>query len=156
MTNLSDSIRIPGHWDIAYNYAAGPTATRFFNELRESKRILATRCARCGRTIIPPRSFCERDFIPCDEWVEVGPSGTVQSFTVTYEKFAGLREPPFVVALIRLDGSTSSLAHFLGEVDPASPEALFASVKAGFRVEAVFKEIRSGSILDIDYFRPVA
>jgi uncharacterized OB-fold protein len=149
------SIRIPGRWDIPYNYAAGAAASRFFTELKESKRILATRCPRCHRTLVPPRSFCERDFVRCDEWVEVGPGGEVASFTVTFEQFAGLKEPPYVIALIKLDGSTTSLAHFLGEVDARDPHKLFAQVKAGLRVEAVFRKERRGNILDIEYFRPV-
>ena len=149
---LSRWIRIPGRWDIPYSYAAGEAATRFFTELRDSKRILATKCPACGRTLLPPRSFCERDFVRCDEWVEVGPQGVVETFTVTVEAFTGLREPPYVVALIKLDGSTTSLAHFLGEVDATDPVQLFDQVKRGLRVEAVFRSERVGNILDIEYF----
>jgi len=150
-----DSIKIPGRWDIPYEYAAGKTATRFFRELRDHQRILARRCPSCQRTLLPPRSFCERCFVSTDEWVEVGPEGKVESFTVTYQSFPGLRKPPYTIALIRLDGASMSLAHFLGEIDPTKPKAIMERLQKGLRVVAVFKKERTGSILDIEYFRPV-
>lgn len=148
-------IRIPGRWDIPYEYAAGATATRFFREMKDHKRIMATKCPKCGRVLLPPRPFCERCFVNADTWVEVGPGGTVQAFTITFEAFAGLRKPPFIIALIKLDGAATSMAHFLGDIEWKDPRDVLERVRAGLRVAAVFKEERQGSILDIDYFRPV-
>ena len=156
MESQERSTRIAGRWDIPYEYAAGVTATRFFQELKDHQRILGRRCPECRRVLLPPRAFCERCFVRTDEWVEVGPKGYVETFTVTYEAFAGLRQPPYVIGLIKLDGASTKLAHFVGEVNATKPDALLARVKDGFRVEAVFKTERHGSILDIEYFRPVA
>jgi len=50
--------------------------------------------------------------------------------------------------IIRLDGSTTGLVHLLGEVDPAA-------LHPGLRVEPVFRDQRTGHILDISHFRPV-
>lgn len=149
-------IRIPGRWDIPYRYAAGATASRFFTELRDHGRLMATVCPSCDAVLLPPRSFCEKCFVRTSDWIEVGPQGTVDTFTITYEGFAGLAEGPTVLALISVDGATTSIPHFLGEVDTSSPARLLDQVKEGFRVEAVFKEERQGSILDIAYFRPIA
>ena len=59
-------------------------------------------------------------------------------------------EEPQLPAVIRLDGtSEGGFLHLLGEVAPDD-------VRAGMQVEAVWKPMddRSGSILDIAYFRP--
>jgi uncharacterized OB-fold protein len=57
-------------------------------------------------------------------------------------------KPPFAYGIILLDGASTGMVHFLGEVD-------FEEIKPGIRVEAVFKDERIGDILDIRYFRPV-
>lgn len=151
----SNAVKIAGHWDIPYEYAAGASAARFFEELKTNQRIMATRCPSCERTLLPPRAFCERCFVPTSEWVEVGPKGTVDSFTITYQAFPGLPDPPYTIALIKLDRASTSLAHFLSGVDAKNPEGILDRIKAGLRVEAVFKPERRGSILDIESFRPV-
>jgi uncharacterized protein len=147
--------KISGHWNIPYEYAAGATASRFFDELKNNQRIMATRCSSCKRTLLPPRAFCERCFVEISDWVEVGPEGVVNSFTVTYQSFPGLPDPPYTIALIKLDHASTCLAHFLGEIDATQPIKLLARVKAGLRVRARFKEERRGSILDIQCFVPV-
>ena len=61
-------------------------------------------------------------------------------------------DPPELPAVIRLDGaSQGGFLHKLGEVAPDD-------VAIGMAVEAVWRplEERTGSILDIAYFRPVA
>lgn len=154
MTEEHELMRIKGAWNIPYSYSAGATATRFFRELRDAQRILATKCPRCERVLVPPRPFCERCFVATDEWLEVGPSGTVETFTITYATFVGLRKPPFAIALIRLDGASTALAHFL-DVDISDPHALFDRVKRGLRVAPVFRSERTGSVLDIEHFTPI-
>ena len=47
----------------------------------------------------------------------------------------------------QLDGADAGLVHFINEIKPED-------VKIGMRVEALFKEDRIGSILDIKYFKP--
>jgi uncharacterized OB-fold protein len=59
-------------------------------------------------------------------------------------------DPPEIPAVIRLDGaSEGGFLHMLSEVAPDD-------VSIGMEVEAVWKPAgeRSGSILDIEYFRP--
>ncbi|MDP9330670.1 MAG: hypothetical protein M3P11_08550 [Actinomycetota bacterium] len=60
-------------------------------------------------------------------------------------------DPPEIPAVIRLDGaSQGGFLHMLGEIRPED-------VAIGLAVEAVWKpaEERTGSILDISYFRPI-
>jgi hypothetical protein len=67
----------------------------------------------------------------------------------------GLPTPPYAIALIKLDGADTAMAHLLGEVDLSDAQAIGRKIKVGMRVRASFKENRNGSILDIEYFRPI-
>ena len=66
-----DLLIIPAHWNFEYRYFAGATATRFFRELREDRRIMGTRCDGCKRTLVPARAYCDACFLPTSEWVEI-------------------------------------------------------------------------------------
>jgi acetyl-CoA C-acetyltransferase len=137
--------------DTLYDWDAGEAIGAFLDGLRE-QRILATTCVSCGRTLVPPRKFCERCFRPTDGWTEVPQTGTVETFSICHVTW-DMRplEEPQLPAVIRLDGtSEGGFLHLLGEVAPDD-------VRAGMAVEAVWKpgEDRAGSILDIAYFRPL-
>jgi uncharacterized OB-fold protein len=137
--------------DAVYDWDAGDAIGAFLDGLRE-QRILATTCDSCGRTLVPPRKFCERCFRPTDGWTEVPHTGTVETFSICHVTWdMQPLEEPQLPAVIRLDGtSEGGFLHLLGEVAPDD-------VRAGMQVEAVWKPMddRSGSILDIAYFRPV-
>ena len=53
-----------------YEWDAGEAMGAFLEGLRDG-RIVATYCASCERTLVPPRKFCERCFRPTDAWTEV-------------------------------------------------------------------------------------
>jgi len=142
---------IPGKWEIPYRHSAGKFATRFFNELKNGK-IMGVKCSKCGRVLIPPRSFCERCFTPIEEWVEVKDTGVIETFTICYEKFTGLPDPPYTVAVIKLDGADTGMMHFIGGVDLSDPKKAIEKIKVGARVKAKWRAERTGSILDIEYF----
>ncbi|MGH2679571.1 MAG: Zn-ribbon domain-containing OB-fold protein [Actinomycetota bacterium] len=137
--------------DTAYDWDAGEAIGAFLDGLRD-RRILATTCVSCGRTLVPPRKFCERCFRPTDGWTEVPQTGDVETFSICHVTW-DMRplEEPQIPAVIRLDGtSEGGFLHLLGEVAPDD-------VRAGMKVEAVWKPDgdRAGSILDIAYFRPL-
>ncbi len=154
MAAEQEPIIIPGRWDLPFRYTAGRVASHFLNALKE-KRILGLRCFRCRRVLMPPRPFCERCFVPLEEWVEVGQEGTLEAFTVTYARFTGLPEPPYCTILVKLDGADTALQHLLGEVELADVGRMRAEVRIGMRVGAVWREEREGSIRDILHFRPL-
>ena len=135
----------------ATSWDAGEAIGAFLDGLRE-QRILATTCISCGRTLVPPRKFCERCFRPTDGWTEVPQTGNVETFSICHVTW-DMRplDVPQIPAVIRLDGtSEGGFLHLLGEVAPDD-------VRAGMEVEAVWKPAgeRAGSILDIRYFRPL-
>jgi hypothetical protein len=126
--------------------------SRFLEELKEGK-IIARRCRRCGRIMVPPRMFCERCFRPTDEWVYVKDTGIVNTYSISYLAADASRlEEPIIVAVIELDGASEGMGilHYLGEVAPDE-------VDFGMRVKAVWKppEQRIGAITDIRYFKPI-
>ena len=136
--------------DARYAWDPGDAMGAFLDGLRD-ERILATTCASCGRTLVPPRAFCERCFRPTDAWLELAATGTVETFSICHVTW-DMRplEEPELPAVIRIDGSSDGgFLHKLGEVAPDD-------VRIGMAVEAVWKPMddRTGSILDIAYFRP--
>lgn len=143
-------IHYKGRIKVPYKWAAGETASRFFSELRDNKRLWAKRCVACNLTHFPPKKICHRCFEETAEWVEVEPSGELISYTTVhyYEKNVHPRKPPFRFGLIRLDGADTAFIHMLDECGAGV-------LKTGLRVEAVFREERRADMLDICYFRPV-
>ncbi|MCI0637087.1 MAG: OB-fold domain-containing protein [Actinobacteria bacterium] len=94
--------------------------------------------------------FCERCFRATDAWRQVEDTGTVQTYSICYVRWdmEPLSEPE-IPAVIAIDGSDGGFLHMLGDVAPDD-------VTIGMAVEAVWKPVgeRTGSILDIAYFRP--
>jgi uncharacterized protein len=140
-----------GQIPVAHRYTPGVAGEAFFRALKDRGEFTASRCESCGITYCPPRLFCERCFAgPFDADLIVGPQGTVRSFTVGYVGVEGQPlEEPSAVGLIQLDGADTVVVHFL--VDGGE-------LVAGARVEPVFvaKRSRTGSILDVRGFRPIA
>jgi uncharacterized OB-fold protein len=135
-----------------YSWDTGEAVSRFLAELKNGK-IIARKCKSCGRTLIPPRMFCERDFVPTDEWVYVKDTGTVKTYSISYlaADASRLREP-IVVAVVDIDGASDGMGmlHILKGVSKDQ-------IRIGMRVKAVWKPKakRRGAITDIDHFEPL-
>lgn len=149
MAAPTEPIVIEGEWHIPYLYSAGTVPSRFLIELRDNARVMGTRCGNCKRVLVPARAFCADCFSKLDDWVEVGPGGVVETFTVCRESYQGLPEPPFVTALVKLDGADTGIVNFLTGVDPNRPEA----ITPGMKVRAVFAEQR-GPAMSAFHFEP--
>jgi hypothetical protein len=132
-----------------YAWDAGVAIGRFLDGLREGT-IWGRECRNCERVLVPPRMFCERCFRGTDAWKQVENTGVVQTFSICNVRWdmQPLDEPE-LPAVISIDGSDGGLLHTLGEVKPDE-------VTIGMKVEAVWKPVgeRTGSILDIAYFKP--
>jgi uncharacterized OB-fold protein len=150
--NKIDEIKAwPGEIPIHSRYTCGLAGEKFFRTIMESGQLLGTHCPSCQYTYVPPTLFCERCFTRLEDWVEVGPEGMVDSFTVLHITLDGTPlDEPDVLALIQLDGADSVLVHRLGGVS-------LDELRIGMRVKAVFepRRKRKGSILDIRHFVPV-
>lgn len=137
--------------DFTYNYRVGPYMERFIKGLGE-KKILGVKCPECKKVVVPPRKVCGVCNKILDEWVEVGPEGTVENYTVGHVKLnKGLVEqadPPVLLALVKLDGASSLLPAKIEGIDSGE-------LKNGLKVKAIFKDQPEDSLDDLDHFEPV-
>jgi uncharacterized OB-fold protein len=128
-----DEIRYwPGDMPVEHRYTPGVAGEVFFTALRDRGVLLGSRCESCSYT-------------------EVGPQGTLVSFTIG---FVGIEGEPLdeteTFGLVRLDGADAVLLHRMLDVGDEPLEI-------GERVEAVIRNPngREGSILDIEGFRAI-
>jgi uncharacterized OB-fold protein len=153
MSLIEGNPHAPGAWvgnlPVTSRYTFGLAGERFFRAIKDEGRIFGTHCPKCNHTYVPAASFCERCLSELTDWIDVGTVGEVYTFTLLYENYDGSRrEIPEIVAFIRFgDGG---LVHRLAEADPDA-------IEIGTHAEAVFKPQaeRTGSILDILYFKPL-
>lgn len=135
--------------DLPLAYAAGETASKFFFELRDSKRIFGTRCRRCNKVYCPPRKVCPQCYSQMNEWVELSGKGVLKSFTVVHSSFSHLPfAPPLIYGVIKLEGADNNFVHLIAGAKPEE-------ITTGMLLEPVFRDERKGSILDITYFQPL-
>jgi uncharacterized OB-fold protein len=144
-----DSFVIDGKLALPYQYFAGRTGSRFLITLRDEKKIKGLRCEKCNKTFIPPRSTCERCFSDIsDNWVELRNGGIVTGFTIVrYAEPHQPLEPPYILALIKLDGADTPIPHLVKGIP-------ISQMKVGLKVTAVFAKETTSTIMDIDHFRP--
>jgi uncharacterized OB-fold protein len=142
---VDQPLRAPLEIGFDYTRSLGPVLSQFMTALAGG-RILGSRGAD-GRVHAPPFEYDPVTFAPPAELVEVGPEGTVTSWTWV-EPLAG--QPlahPFGWALIRLDGADTAMLH---AVDAGSP----AAMAMGMRVRVRWAASRAGHIRDIACFEP--
>lgn len=137
---------ISGGMPVAFHYTPGVGNTAFFEALRDRGVLLGSRCEACAYTYLPARIFCERCFAELEADTECGPGGTLESFTVGH---AGIDGEPLeevaTIGLVKLDSADTVLMHYLLDDGPW---------EIGGRVDTVMREERTGSIVDIEGFRP--
>ena len=134
-----------------YTRSVGPVLGRFLGALKEA-RIEGIRTAS-GKVLVPPAEYDPETAATLSQndgdFVEVGPAGTVQSWTWVVRP--NDKQPlgrPFAWALVLLDGADTALLHAVDAGDPAS-------MSTGMRVTARWREQRTGMITDIECFEPV-
>jgi len=147
---FEDSFIVEGKMALPFTYFAGRVGSTFITTLRDKKKILGVKCPKCNMVYVPPRQTCERDLTDIrDNWVELGNTGEVTNFTVVrYDDKHLPRKAPFIMAMIRLDGADTPFVHILEGIKPGD-------VEVGMKVEAVFADETTSTILDLDHFEPV-
>ena len=145
--NSMESIVVHRDFHIQHGYWTGPTIGKFLTELRDNKRIVGNKCVNCNIVFTPPVDICPKCFTTPSEWVEVKDTGTMVAHTVVYHHFPGQpMDPPYVLGLIKLDGSDTNMVHLIDLVGNSY------ILKNGMRVKAVWEEEREGNIRDIKHF----
>jgi uncharacterized OB-fold protein len=143
---VDQPLRAPLEIGFDYTRSLGPVLSQFMTALA-GRRILGSRGAD-GRVHAPPFEYDPVTFAPPAELVEVGPEGTVTSWTWAGRPLEG--QPlahPFGWALIRLDGADTAMLH---AVDAGSA----AAMRTGMRVRARWADRPAGHIRDIACFEP--
>jgi len=139
-----------GRIKVPYTWSVGEVGSRFFAELRDNRKIFGKRCPACNKVLVPARKICGPCSRQTGDWVEVKDEGTVLTFTVVrYPSDVQPLKPPFGYGIIKLDGADTGMTHLLYGSDPST-------WRTGMRVKAVFRGKRTGNILDISYFEPIA
>ncbi len=140
--------------DLKYAWSSGKATSRFLEGLRDGE-LWGRSCRGCGRTMVPPRMYCESCFRPTDAWVKLRDTGRVVTYSVSYVNADATRregKEPIVVAVIEIEGASPMMGmlHLLGEVS-------LDELAVGMRVGAVWKpkSERKGAITDIRYFAPL-
>lgn len=140
---------------LPYKFATGPVFSRFYEGLKEEK-LLANICPKCEKVLVPPRTFCPECNVDMDRWVEASQVGEVVSWTVANYGFFGMPvPPPFIGALIRLDGTDCDFLHLIGGIDLTDIDSAKGVIKRGTRVRAVWSDKKRGHMLDVKYFEPI-
>ncbi|MEW2358070.1 OB-fold domain-containing protein [Spirillospora sp. NPDC029432] len=137
-----------------YTRSVGPVIGRFLTELRDG-RLVGVRTAG-GKVLVPPLEYDPADGeAVTDEFVEVGPAGTVRTWSwVSRPLKTHPLDRPFAWAMVRMDGADTDLLHALDmgvfEEGADAPKTL----KTGMRVRPKWRAERAGAIGDIECFRP--
>ncbi len=135
-------------WNITYEHALGETASWFFTQIRDNAKLYGRRCAKTGRVLVPPRAFSDQTLEPTTEWVEVGPGGRIETFTIVYEAFNDLPPPPYAFGYVLLDGADTAIGGFFRGINLKDPAKAATMLKLGTRVVTRFADERKGSVLD--------
>ena len=132
---------------IDYRYTMGGQS-KFFIELMNNKKLLGTKCTKCGKIWMPPRINCSECYEPA-EWVEMKQTGTIDVSTIVwYTTSAFIKAIPYGIGFIRLDGADIAMLQGI-----FSESLIPSKVKKGKKVRAVFQKEREGKMTDF-FFVP--
>lgn len=149
---MTERVSVQIEMQQAWRYASGAAMERFCQGLR-NKRIEALRCGGCGRRYLPPRPFCGNCYLHLSDWVPVAHEGVLEAWTVVHLPFLDgrtgtVRNGPYGMGLVRLDGADTTLNHYLAETDPSR-------LAVGLRARAIWRDDLRGAIDDILHFEVV-
>jgi len=142
-----DILSAPHVLEYPYTRSVGPVIGRFLAGLRDH-RIEGVR-SRAGEVLVPPLEYDPQTAeTVTDEFVEVGPGGTVTTWCwVSRPRSKQPLARPFAWALIRLDGADTVLLH-------AVDAGVSAKMSTGMRVRPRWRAQCVGMITDIECFEP--
>jgi len=146
MRSVSQPLHAPLEISFDYTRSLAPALSAFVTALA-GRRMLGAR-ASDGRVHAPPFEYDPGTGEPPAEFVQVGPRGSVVSWTWTDRPLHGQPlDHPFGWALIRLDGADTAMLH---AVDAGSADR----VRTGMRVTPRWAGTAGNGITDIACFEP--
>ena len=140
---MPGTLSAPLKVEFDYTRSLGPVLSRFMTGLRD-RTILGSRAAD-GRVLVPPTEYDPVSHEAPTDFVEVGQTGTVQTWTWVSSPVADQPlDRPFAFALVLLDGADSPILH---AVDAGSPDAM----STGMRVQVRWADEPQGHIRDFHF-----
>jgi len=102
-----------------------------FLEGLEHGVLRATRCETCLSTFFPPRPYCPED-LEATVWYELPGTGIIATATRVHvpTTFVDI-EPPYVLAILRLDGVDGSIMHHVLGQDVPQPGTRVRATSVG-------------------------
>ena len=140
-------------WELTYTHSMGETASHFFHEIRNHRRLVGRLAPKAGRVLMPPRAFSDIDFEETTDWVPVANEGRIETFTIVCQQFPGMPAPPYAIGFVLLDGADTALGGFIRGVDLTEPRAAAEKLKIGTRVQVKYRDKPEGNVLDF-WFEP--
>ncbi len=136
------------HMDLRFRFRHSlGKLSRFFLALEE-RRLMATRCTRCGKVWMPPRVHCGDD-LAITEWLELAGEGVVEAASLSaYTLTTGGGTDTLMLGYVTLDGADTAL---LQQVRNCTPDAL----APGLRVRAVWADSPVDHPMQLFWFEPV-
>ena len=132
---------------INYRYSYGGQS-KFFIELKNNKKLLGTKCTKCGKIWMPPRINCSECYEPSD-WIVMKQAGIIEVSTIVwYTTSAFIKAIPYGIGFIKLDGADTALLQGV-----FSENLVPSKIKKGQRVRTVFSKQREGKMTDF-FFVP--
>jgi uncharacterized OB-fold protein len=145
--------------ELPFTESAGKYISIFLTRIRDEGKIVANKCPKCHRIVLPPRIVCAYCKVEIEDkpenWVELSDKGTVtdsmgiddREVDAVTGEFVGTPNP---ILFVRLDGGDkwTILGHIAEEMD-------VSKYPPGSRVQAVWKpkKERVGKMSDIKFFR---
>ena len=121
--------------------------SRFFLEL-ENRRLMGTRCPRCGTVWMPPRATCGND-LDITHWTELPGRGTLAVASLSaYTLTTGGGESELVLGYVALDGADTLLLQQIRNY--GSPDRL----EEGLAVKAVWADGPVSHPMEAFWFEP--
>jgi uncharacterized OB-fold protein len=125
----------------AVTIAVDPTTEPFWQAARE-RRLVAPRCADCGRFRMPPTPFCPHCQSTAVDWPELSGRATVYTYTVV-NGYPGLPDITLVPVVVSLpDAPGVRLVSNVIDVDPEQ-------VRIGAELMVDFHPVSDGWLLPV-------
>jgi len=120
-----------------------PFTPASYQKYIEERKLMASRCTKCGALYIPPRPLCPKCGCRSMEWKELLGEGEVGAFTVIHAPPTQMTgKTPYTVSIIRLNEGPALTARVSEEVQIGT-KVVAEFKKEGEKVVLVFKPLGS-------------
>ena len=110
----------------------------FWEKLKEGK-IFATKCKNCGKVYYPPQTDCSECLKSEFEWVELGDSAVLQTYTLVEAKPQGFSHyEPYIIAI----ATTPENVKIMGWLEKIGPE----NIRIGMNLKINTKIVEDGYV----------